>query len=262
MDLQLKRKVALVQGATKGLGLGVAEALAAEGCDLLLTARTASALSDTAARLAEQYGIQTAWLAADSADLEAIPSLVKAAEDGFGRLDILVCNSGGPAPGGIRQLTAKQWADAAQLVLASPALLLKEALPLLERSASPRFFVITSSSTRQPVAGLTLSNSMRPGVVGLIKSIVEELGPTGLCCHSIAPGRFDTDRLKAVIRTQAERAGKSDDAIREAMLGSIPAGRLGEPIELGRLVAYLSSPLASYLNGGNWVIDGGLVRAI
>lgn len=262
MNLGLKERVAIVQGATKGLGLGVAEALAAEGVNLVLTARTEADLARVAGDLAARHGVRTTWFAADSADLAAIPRLVAAAESTFGRLDILVCNSGGPAPGGVRQLTAQQWADASRLVLAAPALLLQAALPLLEKSDLQRLFIITSSSTRQPVAGLTLSNVLRPGVVGLVKTLVEELGSTPLRCHSIAPGRFDTDRLKNVIRVQAERAGKTEAAVKEAMLASIPAGRLGQPLELGQLVAFLSSPMADYLNGGNWILDGGMLRTI
>jgi 3-oxoacyl-[acyl-carrier protein] reductase len=261
MDLQLHGKVALVQGATRGLGRGIAEVLAREGCDLMLTARTPADLETTARELTRSTGRRILWRAVDSADLDAMPGLVHTTGRELGALDILVCNSGGPPPGGIRHLTPQQWNDASKLLITAPAYLLQCSLALLEQSASPRFFVVTSSSTRVPVAGLTLSNVLRPGVVGLIKTLVDELGAMGLCCHSIAPGRFDTVRLQNVINAQAQRSGATPDQVRTAMLQAIPAGRLGDPIELGNLVAFLASPLASYLNGGNWIADGGLTKA-
>jgi 3-oxoacyl-[acyl-carrier protein] reductase len=262
MDLGIRGHVAIVQGASRGIGRGIAESLAAEGCHLLLTARGAAALEATAADLAARYGVRVLAHAGDSADLATNTALVDRARAEFGRLDIVVANSGGPTPGGIRDLTPEKIAAATNLVLVAPIHLLQTALPLLGASPAARLFVVTSSSTRQPVMGLTLSNMLRPAVVGLLKSLVEELGPTGLRCHSIAPGRIDTDRLGEVIRLQAGKLGKSPEQVREAMIQSIPGGRLGTPLDLGRLVAFLSSPLADYLNGGNWLVDGGLVRGI
>lgn len=262
MNLKLTGHVAIVQGASKGLGRGVAEALAAEGCDLIITARSAEPLTEASKAIAQRTGRRVVPYAMDSADVDALPALLARVEAEFGRLDVLVCNSGGPPAGGLLDLTPTQWADATRLVLTAPALLLAAALPLLKASPAPRFFVITSTSTRVPIAGLTLSNTLRPALVGLIKSLVEEFGSTGLCCHSIAPGRFETDRLAHLISVQAQKAGKPESEIKSAMLASIPAGRFGDPIELGQLVAYLSSPAASYLNGGNWMVDGGLVKAV
>lgn len=262
MDLELNEKVALVQGASKGIGRGIADSLAREGCDLILTARHSEPLKAAAAEITARTGRRVRIHPADSGNLAEMRVLVDYAQSEFGRLDIVVCNSGGPPPGGLRDLTPAQWAEAATLLLSAPSYLLQLALPLLEKSSSPRFFVVTSSSTRVPIPGLTLSNVYRPAVVGLIKTMVEELGRTGLCCHSIAPGRFETDRLGHVVTMQAQKQGKSQEAIKQAMLDSIPAGRLGQPTEIGDLVAFLSSSKASYLNGGNWPIDGGLIRAI
>ncbi len=262
MDLNLQGHAAIVQGGSKGIGRGIAEALAAEGCDIVLTARNREALEKTAADLAASTGRRVLPYAADTANLVEIPALLDAVRAEFGRLDIIVCNSGGPPPGRMKDLTAEQWSAAAQLLVVSPVSLLRQALPLLEKSPAPRFFVVTSSSSRTPIPGLTLSNVYRPAVVGLVKTLTDEFSGTELCCHSIAPGRFDTDRLGHVIDIQVKETGGTREEVIARMAESIPARRLGEPIEIGHLVAFLSSPLAAYLRGGNWLVDGGLVRAV
>ncbi|MDK2973365.1 MAG: 3-oxoacyl-[acyl-carrier protein] reductase [Candidatus Sumerlaeota bacterium] len=262
MDLQLTGHAAIVQGGSAGIGRGIAESLAAEGCDIVLAARNAAPLEKAAAEIAAASGRRVVCETADSADLASAERLVERARSEFGRLDILVCNSGGPAPGKAMDLASEQWIDAAHLLIASPVALLKAAMPLLERSPAPRFFVVTSSSTCQPVAGLTLSNVYRPGVVGLIKTLADELGASGLRCHSLAPGRVDTQRLANVIAMQARNAGKEPEAVRKDLLATIPAGRLGEPADLGALAAFLASPKADYLTGGNWLVDGGFIKCL
>ncbi|MBI5155463.1 SDR family oxidoreductase [Candidatus Poribacteria bacterium] len=262
MDLGLMGHAAIVQGASKGIGLGIARALAQEGCDVLLTARGEDALRHAAEAITRETGRRALWQAGDSADLAAADKLVARAECAFGRLDILVANSGGPPPGRFVDLSPEQWAAAANLILTAPCMLLKRALPLLEKSPAPRFFIVTSSSTREPVMGLTLSNTFRPGVTGLIKTLAQELAPQRVCCHSLAPGRIDTDRLGHVIENQAKQLGKTPDEVRKAMIASIPAGRLGEPADLGSVAAFLASPRAGYLTGLNILVDGGLIKTI
>lgn len=262
MDLGLTGHVAIVQGASKGIGRGIAESLAREGCDLVLSARSADPLNAAARAIAADTGRRVEAFAADTADLGAMTRLVEFAREKFGRLDIIVANSGGPPPGGVRDLTPEQWQGAANLLIVSPMVLLRAALPLLGASPAPRLFFVTSSSSITPVAGLTLSNTYRPGIIGLVKTLTEELAPENVCVHSIAPGRFDTDRLGHVIDMQAKKAGIGHEEMKSRMEASIPAGRLGRPQEIGDLVAYLSSPRASYLRGGNWLVDGGLVRVV
>ncbi len=224
--------------------------------------RSEGPLTQAAEEIAQETGRRVVPFAADSSDLDGCGQLLELVTSVFGRLDILVCNSGGPPPGGVKDLNEYQWAEACQLLVTAPVYLLKNALPLLAKSPAPRFFVVTSSSTVTPVAGLTLSNTFRPAVVGLIKSLTEELASDNVCCHSIAPGRFDTDRLAAVFEMQGKKLGKPPEEMRQTTETAIPAGRLGNPNEMGDLVAYLSSPQASYLRGGNWLMDGGLVRVI
>jgi 3-oxoacyl-[acyl-carrier protein] reductase len=262
MDLKLTGHVALVQGASKGLGRAIAESLAAEGCDLMLTARTEATLAAAAAEIAEARGRRVRWHAADSSHLAANDAVLDRIRAEFGRLDIIVANSGGPKPGPFTDLTPEDWRAGAELLLVAPAHLLRSALPMLRKSPAPRFFVVTSSSTRVPVANLTLSNTFRPALVGLLKSLSVELAADRVRVHSLAPGRFDTDRLAGLISGLAAKSGKPPEQVRADMVASIPAGRLGEPQELGRLCAFLASPLADYLTGGNWMVDGGLVSAI
>ncbi len=262
MDLRLRGHAAIVQGASRGLGRAIAHALAAEGCNLVVSSRTPGPLSAAAREIASQTGATVHAVPCDSAAPDAASVLVAAARENFGRLDIIVCNSGGPPAGGIRDLTDEQWGAACDLVVLGPVRIAREALPLLALSPAPRILVVTSSSTRQPVAGLTLSNTFRPAVVGLVKTLAEELAPERVRVHSLAPGRFDTDRLRHLFDVQAAKAGTTPEAIREGMLRSIPAGRLGEPAELASLAAFLASPLADYMTGGNWLVDGGLVRCI
>lgn len=262
MDLGLQGHVAIVQGATKGIGRGIAEALAAEGFDLLITARTEKALRVAADEMKSATGRRVVTFAADSADLAASDELVHLVEREFGRLDVIVCNSGGPPPGLMKTLTPKQWAAAAELLITAPVGLLKQSLRLLQKSPAPRFFVVTSSSTRQPVPGLTLSNVFRPGVMGLVRTLSDELAQDRIRCHSIAPGRFDTERLGHVIDMQSEKQGQTPQEVRDAMIASIPAGRLGVPADIGNLVAFLTSMKADYLTGMNWMVDGGLVKIV
>lgn len=262
MELQIKGHAAIVQGASKGIGRGIGEALAREGCDLLLTARTGEALEATAAEIAEAHGVRVLHDPADSGELDDNARLVERVREEFGRLDILVCNSGGPPPGGAMELDAEAWRNAAELLVVAPVDLLRRAMPLMEGSPAPRFFVVTSSSTREPVNGLALSNTFRPGLVGLVKTLASELASRRVRCHAISPGRIDTDRLDAVIAMQAKRANVKPEQIRGAMLAAIPAGRFGEPADLGALVAFLASPVADYLTGGNWLVDGGLIKAL
>lgn len=262
MDLQLKHHVALVQGASKGIGRGIAEALAAEGMDVFLTARTEAPLKQAAAEIAEKHGVRVEYMAQDSGEIEAIPKLISAVENQFSRLDVVVCNSGGPRAGDLDVLSAEDWAAAARLLVTGPTELLRAALPLLKQSPAPRFFFVTSASTVEPAPGLTLSNVFRPGIVGLVKCIAQQYAAAGLRCHSLAPGRIDTDRLEAVFTAQAAKRGVEKSLVKEQALASIPVGRFGVPADLGSLAAFLCSKQADYLTGQNWLVDGGFIKSL
>ncbi|MEQ8821856.1 MAG: SDR family oxidoreductase [Sumerlaeia bacterium] len=262
MDLEITGHAAIVQGASKGIGLGIARSLVEEGAHVLLTGRTEGPLASAAGELAALGRGRAEYAVCDSGDPAASASLAARAAKLFGRLDIVVCNSGGPPPGNFADLGLDAWRGASELLLISPVALLQAALPHLRKSPAGRFFVVTSSSTKAPIPGLTLSNVLRPGVLGLIKSLSQELAPHGICCHSLAPGRIDTDRLAMLFEKQATAAGISAAEQRQRVERSIPAGRLGATRDLGSLAAFLCSPQASYLNGGNWLVDGGLISSL
>ena len=246
MNLHLEGRTAIVCGASAGIGLGIAEALAAEGANVAMFARRREPLEREAERLG---GLAVRGDVTVPADLER---LVRATVDAYGGIDILVNNSGGPPRTRAVGLEAEQVEAAVELLLVSVVRLTALCLPHLERSDCARIVNVTSSTVREPVDNLALSNAVRPGVVGWAKTLARELGPQGITVNSIAPGRIDTDRIREVY----------PDGPTEADLATIPLRRLGTPRELGDVVAFLCSDRASYVTGTVIPIDGGLLRGL
>jgi 3-oxoacyl-[acyl-carrier protein] reductase len=246
MDLGLEGRTAIVCGASEGIGLGCAEALAEEGANVVLLARRPEPLEREAERLG---GVAVPGDVTNPADCERV---VATAVEAFGGVDILINNSGGPPRTPAVGLTAEQVESAAALLLGSVVRLTGLCLPHLERSAAGRIVNITSSTVREPADNLALSNAVRPGVIGWAKTLSRELGPKGITVNSIAPGRIDTARVREVY----------PDGPTEADLRAIPVGRLGTSREIGDVVAFLCSPRASYVTGAVVPVDGGLVRGL
>jgi 3-oxoacyl-[acyl-carrier protein] reductase len=246
MDLGLEGRTAIVCGASEGIGLGCAEALAEEGANVVLLARRPEPLEREAERLG---GVAVPGDVTSAADCERV---VATAVERFGGVDILINNSGGPPRTPAVGLTAEQVESAAALLLGSVVRLTGLCLPHLERSAAGRIVNITSSTVREPADNLALSNAVRPGVIGWAKTLSRELGPKGITVNSIAPGRIDTARVREVY----------PDGPTEADLRAIPVGRLGTTREIGDVVAFLCSPRASYVTGTVVPVDGGLVRGL
>ena len=246
MDLRLEGRTAIVCGGSAGIGLGVAEALAEEGVNLVLFARGQEALEREAARLG---GVA---VAGDVRSAEDAERLVATAAERFGGVDILINNSGGPPRTPAVGLTPEHVADAADLLLVSVVRLTGLCLPHLEQSPGGRIVNITSSTVKEPSDNLALSNAVRPGVIGWAKTLSRELGPTGITVNSIAPGRIDTERIREVY----------PDGPTEADLQTIPLRRLGQPREIGDVVAFLCSDRAAYVTGTVIAVDGGLVRGL
>jgi 3-oxoacyl-[acyl-carrier protein] reductase len=246
MDLQLEGRTAIVCGASEGIGLGCAEALAEEGANVVMLARRPEPLAREAKRLG---GLAVPGDVTSAEDCERV---VRAAADTFGGVDILLNNSGGPPRTAAVGLTADQVETASRLLLGSVVRLTGLCLPHLERSDAGRIVNITSSTVKEPADNLALSNAVRPGVVGWAKTLARELGPRGITVNSIAPGRIDTERIREVY----------PDGPTEADLDAIPLGRLGTPREIGDVVAFLCSPRASYVTGTVVAVDGGLVRGL
>jgi 3-oxoacyl-[acyl-carrier protein] reductase len=247
MDLHLEGRTAIVCGASSGIGHGIAEALAEEGAHVVMFARRQELLEHEAERLG------AVAVAGDVTVPEDLERLVRTALDSSaGGLDILVNNSGGPPRSAGIALDAASVQSAVELLLLSVVRLTSLCLPHLERSGRGRIVNVTSSSVREPIDNLALSNAVRPGVVGWAKTLARELGPLGITVNSIAPGWIDTERVREV----------SPEGVTEDELAAIPVRRLGAPREIGDLVAFLCSDRASYITGTVIPFDGGLTRSL
>jgi 3-oxoacyl-[acyl-carrier protein] reductase len=257
VDLGLKGRRALVTAASKGLGRGCAQALAAEDARVFIAARG----SDDLARTAGEIGA-AGFLAAD-VGREGVPeSLVQAAVETLGGLDILVINAGGPPPGTFESTPLEAWQTGFQLTLMSAVRLAKAALPHLKASDQARIVAITSTSVREPIGSILLSNAFRSAVVAMLKTMSIEYAPLGITVNNLAPGRFRTDRILQTSQAAAERAGIS---VEEAVARSereIPMGRMGDPAEFGAVCAFLCGRQAGYLTGQTIAVDGALTRGV
>jgi len=240
MDLGLNGRTAIVCGASAGMGLAIAEALAAEGANVAMFARRREVLEREAERIG---GLAVRGDVTNPADLKRLVDRTLAA---FGGIDILVNNSGGPPRTPAVGLTDEQVEEAVELLLLSAIRLTGLCLPHLERSGRGRVINITSSSVREPIDNLALSNSVRPGVIGWATTLAREVGPKKITVNSIAPGRIDTERA----------------AEAPVNLEGIPLRRLGAPSEVAQVVCFLASDAASYVTGTVIPVDGGLTRGL
>jgi len=254
MDLGLVGARALVGGGSGGLGGAIATALVGEGARVALTARPSERLDAAATRLG---GVA---VPADLSTKEGPAGAVAAALVALGGLDLLVVNSGGPPPGRFEDLDEAAWQRAIDGTLWSAVRVIKAALPHLRESDRPAILIVLSSSVREPIAALTTSNLIRPGLAGLLKSLVPEIAPIRI--NGVAPGRISTARIAQIDNAQAAASGASVEAVTAGVVARIPMGRYGDPAELGRVGAFLLSPAASYVTGAIVPVDGGMVRAL
>lgn len=247
MDLGLTGRTAIVCGATSGMGLAIAEELVAEGANVAMFGRRRDLLEREAERLGA-LAVQ-----GDLTIPQHLERLEQATVGAFGGVDVLVLNGGGPPAGPAVGLTAEAVEEAVALLLTSHVTLVGRCLPHLRSSGRGRIVAIESSSVREPLPNLVLSNAVRPGVVGWLKTLARELGPDGITVNVVAPGRIDTDRLRAVYGPEGPTA---------ADLAQVPARRLGSPAEIAAVVAFLASDRAAYLTGAVVPVDGGLTRGL
>ncbi len=261
MDLGLEGRVALVTAASKGLGYASAAALAAEGASVLICARNETPLQAAVEKLKQvaARGAQVDGMVYDVAAPQAAAQLVGRVRERFGHLDVLVNNAGGPPQGSFEQLGDADWQRAFDVTLMSVVHLVREALPLLKASGQGRIINIVSTSVKQPIDNLMLSNAIRAGVVGLAKTLSREVARAGVTVNNVLPGTILTDRQIELKGQEAQRRGVSVEQVIAEAGHHIPAGRIGQPEDVGALVAFLASSKAGYITGDSIAVDGGIV---
>ncbi|MEO8910096.1 MAG: SDR family oxidoreductase [Gemmatimonadaceae bacterium] len=262
MDLGLRGKVALVSASSKGLGRAVAEELAAEGANLVMCARGKETLVQTADAIRKQTGAKIITVAADVSSPADAANVVRSALDEFGRVDILVTNSGGPPSGSFESFTSETWDMATRLLLTSAVELTRSILPGMKERKWGRILNVTSIAAKQPIDGLMLSNSLRAAVIGFARTLANEVAPFGVTVNNLLPGYTRTDRVQQLAQAAGGKSGGSDQDIVAKWEKEIPMGRLGEPREFAALAAFLASERASYITGSSIAVDGGWVRSL
>lgn len=262
MDLHLTNKVALVAGASKGLGFGVARALAAEGARVSISSRDNAAIQDAASRIERETGTKVLAMSVDVRSAAGIQQWVKATEDTFGGIDALMTNSGGPPAGLALSFDDAAWQDAAELLLFSTLRMVRAAVPSMTRRGGGAILMSTSSSVKEPIPNLGLSTVLRASVAALAKTLALELAASGIRVNQIIPGRIDTDRVRHLDEVNATRQGVSVDESKKRSIATIPIGRYGTIDEFGRVGAFLLSDAAAYMTGATVQVDGGAIHSV
>ena len=261
MDLELKGKVALVGGASKGLGKAIAFRLAKEGAAVAICARHEETLLRTADEIQEVTNSRVLAVTADLSKKEDIDRLVQRTLASFSKIDILITNAGGPPPLYFMDISDEQWESYLQLSLMSAIRLIRKVLPGMTERRWGRIINLTSVSVKQPVDNLILSNTARLGIVGLAKTLSNQVAAHNVTVNNVAPGYILTDRVRQLLRAQAQREGISVEEVERRLSQKIPMGRLGKPEELADVFAFLASERASYITGVTLQVDGGFVQS-
>ena len=260
MDLGLKDKVALVAASSKGLGYGIAKALAADGAKVSLCSRSADEVTAAANTLAADCGVETLATACDvrvAADIQAWVDKTVAA---WGAIDCLVVNAGGPPAKMLNEVSEEDFQAAFELTLLSSFRMIGMTLPHMSNGGS--ILTVTSGSIKEPIPRLGLSTIMRAGVAGMVKTLADELAADGIRLNNLIPGRIDTDRVAQLDAVTSEKTGLSMDEVKSRAIASIPLGRYGTIDDFGAAGAFLLSPAASYITGATLRVDGGSMRSI
>lgn len=262
MNYGLQGKIALVTAASQGLGCASALQLAREGCDLAICSRNDRAITAAAEKIRRETGRKVLAVPADVRRAEDIQRLIDAAMTAYGRVDILVSNTGGPPPATFAEANDQMWQEAFENLLLSAVRLSRGVLPSMEKAGWGRIIYITSGSVKQPIPNLILSNSLRAAITGMAKTLSGEVARYGITVNCVAPGRISTERVKSLDEDKAHRTGTSPEEVQAAMAAAIPAGRYGTPEEFGSAVAFLASSAAAYITGTTLVVDGGSINTL
>lgn len=261
MDLHLKGKVALVIASSQGLGKAIAAELVKEGAFVMMTSRDKAKLQTVREELNRLGTGRAECFPADITNTADIKSLVAFTRETFGKIDMLVNNSGGPPAGSFEQFSDEDWLAAYELNLLSYIRIIREVLPDLKKEGG-RIINVASSSIKSPIPGLILSNTFRAGVAGLSKSLAEELGPYNILVNTVAPGSIATDRIAALNEVKAAKTGRTLEEVADESKQKIPLGRYGKPEEFAKVVVFLLSDASSFVTGTTILVDGGMVRAM
>ena len=261
MDLGLRGKVGLAAASSAGIGWAVAEALAAEGMDLVMCARGKESLEEARGRL-EKYGVRIVPVPADLTDPDGVRAVAGAAHEAFGRVDVLVTNTGGPPAGPFEAHTPEDWDRAVRQNLFSVLNLVREVLPGMRERGWGRIINVTSIAVKQPSDNLILSNAVRAAVTGFARTLATETAMDGITVNNVMPGFTRTGRLTELAEKRAEIRGVDPDDIWAIWHNEIPMGRVGEPKELASLVAFLASEQASYITAQSIAVDGGWIKSL
>lgn len=260
MDLGLKNKVALVAASSKGLGYGVAKALAANGAKVSLCSRTEGDVAAAARSLADDYGVETLASACDVRLVEDIQAWVDTTVAAWGAIDCLLVNAGGPPAKTLKEVSDDDFQAAFELTLLSSFRMIRLSIPHMTGGGS--ILTVTSGSVREPITRLGLSTIMRAGVAGMVKTLADELAGDGIRLNNLVPGRIDTDRVAQLDAVTSQKTGLSIKAVQERARAGIPLGRYGTIDDFGAAGAFLLSPAASYITGATLRVDGGAARSI
>jgi 3-oxoacyl-[acyl-carrier protein] reductase len=262
MELGLMGKTALVTASSQGIGRACALELARNGADVVVCARREDVLEATRDDIAGETGARVVAVRADLASEEDIDALLARTIRELGRIDVLVTNAGGPPSGIFMDFDDGAWTRAVELNLMSVVRLNRGVVPTMRESGGGSIVNLASVSVKEPLKGLVLSNAIRSGVVGLSKTLANELGPDNIRVNVVCPGFTATDRMAELIDARAKREGKTPEEISSGYYASVPLGRFAEPADIARMVAFLASDAAGYVTGVTVQVDGGFVKGL
>ena len=262
MDLGLKGRVVIVAGSSEGMGRSAAEAFAAEGARVAICARTEAKIQQAAQEMRAKHKAEVFAMALDVSQAEAVKKFVAAVAEKFGGVDVCVANAAGPPSRNFFTATNDDWHQAFEMNFMSVVHFAREVIPWMQKKKWGRFLTLTSVSVKQPIPDLILSNAVRAGVVGLVKSMANEFGKDGITVNNVGPGYTATERLKSLAATRALAAGLKPEDMYDKWSADTPLKRIATPEEVADAMVWLASERASYITGQTLLVDGGSYRGV